>query len=190
MFTSPESFAPPKVAYSLLPFRFADLGGRRVLVNEAGEHYMIGREDFRLLVEHRLPSGSATYLDLKAKHFLTDTGEALPVALLALKYRTKRSFLAGFTKLHIFVVTLRCDHSCKYCQVSRVSVDRSKFDMARETALLALDAVFRSPSRTLKIEFQGGEPLLNFELIQFVIEEAERRNIVEGRDLQFVVTTN
>jgi His-Xaa-Ser system radical SAM maturase HxsB len=166
------------------------LGGRRVLVNEAGEHHIIGREDFQLLVEHSLPAGSPTYYDLKAKHFLSDTGETLPVALLALKYRTKRSFLAGFTKLHIFVVTLRCDHSCKYCQVSRVSMDRSKFDMTRETGLLALDAVFRSPSPTLKIEFQGGEPLLNFDLIRFIIEEAERRNVIEGRDLQFVVTTN
>src|SRR5207253_1584339 len=111
------------------------------------------------------PTDSPTYCDLKAKHFLADGDPALPIAMLALKYRTKRSFLAGFTKLHIFVVSLRCDHACKYCQVSRVSMDRSRFDMAPETALRALDVVFRSPARRLKIEFQGGEPLLNFEIV-------------------------
>jgi hypothetical protein len=35
-------------------------------------------------------------------------GESSPLLdVLATKYRTKRSFLDGFTKLHIFVTTLR-----------------------------------------------------------------------------------
>jgi hypothetical protein len=40
--------------------------------------------------------------------------------LLATKYRTKKAFLDGFTSLHIFVVSLRCEHSCSVsCARSR-----------------------------------------------------------------------
>ena len=183
-------FEPSNNGYELLPFRFLSLDHQRVVVNEVGEHYLLSPEHFEQLVRGRLPRNSPVYLDLKAKQFLADTGTEVPVALLALKYRTKRRFLAGFTKLHIFVVTLRCDTSCKYCQVSRVSANRSRYDMTIDAAMKALDCVFRSPSPALKIEFQGGEPLLNFDLIRSIVEEAERRNETEQRRLQFVVTTN
>jgi len=36
------------------------------------------------------------------------------------------------------VVSLRCEHSCPYCQVSRQSEDRSAFDMTEQTAEKAL----------------------------------------------------
>ncbi len=60
--------------------------------------------------------------------------------------------------------------------------------MSVEDADLALEHVFRSPAQHIKIEFQGGEPLLNFELIRHVIERAELRT--GGRDVQFVITSN
>ena len=45
--------------------------------------------------------------------------------------------------------------------------DKTAFDMSPETAEKALALVFRSPSPNIKIEFQGGEPLLNFTLERF-----------------------
>src|SRR5205085_2823239 len=110
------------------------------------------------------------------------------VDLLATKYRTRQARLPDFTTLHLFIVTLRCDHSCRYCQVSRVSEDRATYDMPPETANRAIKLMFSSPSRYLKVEFQGGEPLLNFPLIQHVVNEVNRRN--DGREIQFVVTSN
>ena len=74
----------------------------------------------------------------------------VPVILEYLPYRKR-----DFTSLHMFVVTLRCEHSCHYCQVSRQNTSHSGFDMSARTAELALDIVFRSPSPQLKIEFQG-----------------------------------
>jgi His-Xaa-Ser system radical SAM maturase HxsB len=61
--------------------------------------------------------------------------------------------------------------------------------MTAEVAERGLDFVFRSPSRAIKIEFQGGEPLLNFELIRHIVLEAKRRNESHGRDLRFVIAT-
>lgn len=191
-FFGPSHYKSPHTAsYAFLPFHFIDLdSNRRVLVNEAGEHHVIDHRQFEAFISKTLQTSDSEYRNLEGKHFLYDGHSPVPIRLLATKYRTKRQFLAGFTSLHIFVVSLRCEHSCHYCQVSRVSPDRARYDMTLETAERALDLVFRSPAQAIKIEFQGGEPLLNFELVRATVESAERRNLSEQRDLQFVVATN
>src|SRR5262249_28402105 len=106
-----------------------EFGSKKLVVNEVGEHVLLEEAEFQDLVNHQLEPGTQAYQDLKAKHVLMDTASDTPLKMLAIKYRTKRAFLQGFTRLHIFVVTLRCDHSCHYCQVSRVSTNREKYDM-------------------------------------------------------------
>jgi uncharacterized protein len=177
--------------YGLLPFRFTRFDdARTIVVNEAGEHHFLANDDLQRFVMHELPVGGDTFLDLKAKHFLYDSGSIAPFELLATKIRSKKAFLGGFTSLHIFVVSLRCEHSCHYCQVSRVSADRERYDMSEETARRALDLVFRSPAPRLKIELQGGEPLLHFARVRQIVEEAQRRAADEGREIEVVVTSN
>src|ERR1044072_3000275 len=154
----PREYFEPGARYRLLPFRFLRFSdARRLLVNEVGEHLFLTNEHFDEFVSFRLDPHSDVYLNLKGRHFLFDSESTIPFELLALKYRTKKAHLSGFTKLHIFVVSLRCEHSCDYCQVSRVSTDRALYDMSAKTASSALDLVFRSPAESLKIEFQGGE---------------------------------
>lgn len=182
---------PPSASYRLLPFRFTRLGGNRyVLTNAAAEFLVATREELYDFAHHKLAPGEPFYSALKSRHFLIDNSSDVALDLLALKLRTKLSRLPEFTGLHIFVVTLRCEHSCPYCQVSRQSDDRTAFDMTPEAASRALDLVFRSPARALKIEFQGGEPLLNFELIRQIVLDAKARNGEAQRDLQFVIATN
>jgi His-Xaa-Ser system radical SAM maturase HxsB len=165
-------------------------GDELLLVNDVGEFTFLPADKFDAFMGHRLPRESPDYRALASRHFLYDSQEDTAIELLATKYRTKKAFLKDFVGLHIFVVTLRCDHSCRYCQVSRVSASRTRFDMSAETARKSIDLLFRSPSPRLKVEFQGGEPLLNFDIVRYVVEEVEQRNEVEGRDIQFVVTTN
>ena len=190
-FLPSSAFAPSGPGYRILPLRFMRWSDREIfLTNESGEFLFVDRTTFLAFAEHRLPRSAPEYRALKARHLLADSDSTVPLELLATKVRTKRDFLRGFTRLHLFVVTLRCDHSCPYCQVSRVTQDRTRFDMSRETAVRALDLVFQSPAPALKIEFQGGEPLLNFDLIRWIVLEAEARNLVHRRDLQFVIATN
>jgi uncharacterized protein len=184
-------YTPCEAEYRLLPFRFMRWTDQELLlVNEVGEFLFLDIDCFRDLVKHQLSAQHPRYNDLKSKHFLSDGSSNVPIELLATKYRTKKSFLKGFTKLHMFVVTLRCDHSCHYCQVSRVSTNRPRYDMSIDTARAAVDLMFMSPSPSLKIEFQGGEPLLNFDVIRTIVEYTEERNKAERRDLEYVVTTN
>jgi His-Xaa-Ser system radical SAM maturase HxsB len=175
--------------YCLLPIRFLPLDRDRYIVsNIAGNYQVMRRPDLDDLVHHRLSVHSPLYDDLKADHFLADRDSNVYRDLLAAKYRTRQVRLPDFTSLHLFVVTLRCDHSCQYCQVSRVSEDRAAFDMSKETADRAIALMLESPSRQLKVEFQGGEPLLNFDLIRYIVLEVER--LAHGREMQFVITSN
>lgn len=62
--------------------------------------------------------------------------------------------------------------------------------MSREHAEAALDFTFRSPASHIKIEFQGGEPLLNFELVRYIVLRAKAMNETRAKDLAFVIATN
>lgn len=190
-FHSPAAFQTPASDYKLLPFRFMRFDATKyILVNECGEHIFLDPPAFHEFVTHRLTPNTPAYQDLKAKHFLMDDTSSPLLDILATKYRTKKSFLAGFTKLHIFVVTLRCDHSCLYCQVSRQSENRAAYDMTQATAKKAIDLMFRTPAPTITMEFQGGEPLLNFPLIQWMIDYAQNRNAQIGKRIDKVIATN
>lgn len=191
LFHGIEAYQPNVAAYQLLPFRYTALDDDRyVLTNLAGEYLVSDRSVLLKLLRHQLNPTDPIYCDLRARHFLMDDSTLIAPALLSLKVRTRYHRLAEFTGLHLFVVTLRCEHACPYCQVSRQSEDTLQYDMSSEAASAALDLALQSPATHLKIEFQGGEPLLNFGLIQYVVREAEARNSRLGKNLAFVIATN
>jgi uncharacterized protein len=184
-------FYRPEKKYKLLPFSFTKhREDRYIISNDYGEYHYLTDEEFKSLTSIHLPTDTL-YYDLKAKFFLADEINDDLLNLLATKLRTKKSFLFNFTALHMFVVTLRCDHSCHYCQVSRKNTSSSsKFDMSEETADRSVDLVFKSPSPGIKIEFQGGESLLNFPLIKRIVMRALDLNQNFKKDLGFVIATN
>ncbi|HEY4244400.1 MAG TPA: His-Xaa-Ser system radical SAM maturase HxsB [Kofleriaceae bacterium] len=189
-FRDRAAFAPT-APYRLLPFRFTKLDGNRYLAtNEVGEYVVLPRATLEAFARHELSSDTVEYSRLEARHFLFRDDARAGLELLAAKVRTRAAPVAELTGLHIFVVTLRCDHSCHYCQVSRQTEDRASYDMRPEHADLALDRVLESPGRYLKLEFQGGEPLLNFELIRRIVTRAEAANRTLGKVLQFVIASN
>jgi His-Xaa-Ser system radical SAM maturase HxsB len=177
--------------YQLLPFKFSELDSERyLLTNMAGEFITLKKELMKPFVTHALDEDSDEYINLRSRQFLLDEHNRIAPDLLSLKLRTRYASLSQFTSLHIFVVSLRCEHSCPYCQVSRQSEDKGSFDMTEEIANRSLQLVFKSPSPMIKIEFQGGEPLLNFGMIQYVVKQALKINEAEKKSLDFVIATN
>jgi His-Xaa-Ser system radical SAM maturase HxsB len=189
-FYSIENFAPTPAQISLLPFQFTRLDGQELLVNEAGEFLFAPEGTVQRLAERQIDSASTLYKDLKAKHFLYDDASSPLLDVLATKIRTKYEYLSGGTKLHIFVVTLRCEHSCQYCQVSRQTSAKGEFDMSRETANASIALMMKSPSPHVTLELQGGEPLLAFDVIQYIVPRAKEEARAHGKTLNIVVTTN
>jgi len=185
-----ERFAPSPATFRLLPFRFTRLNGKELLVNEAGEFLFVPSGTAQGLANEQLNTNTELYQDLKAKHFVYDDSSSPLLDVLATKVRTKFDHICGGTKLHIFVVTLRCEHSCEYCQVSRQTATRGEFDMSTSTADRAIAMMMDSPARAVTLEIQGGEPLLAFDVIQYIIPRAKKLASEKGKELDIVVCTN
>ncbi|MER8640397.1 His-Xaa-Ser system radical SAM maturase HxsB [Mesorhizobium sp. M0018] len=86
----------------------------------------------------------------------------------------------------ILVPTLRCNLTCSYCQVSRAPEAARGFDWSNETLSAALDFIGNLKGPDMKLEFQGGEPLLRVDLLE-QIRAFTRSRFPRS---QFVVCTN
>ena len=86
----------------------------------------------------------------------------------------------------ILVPTLRCNLSCGYCQVSRASEAAKGYDWTPEFTAQTLGFLDRLTTSEIKIEFQGGEPLLRVDLLEEVREFCRQRFATST----FVVCTN
>lgn len=185
-------FYENKGSYRLLPVRFLNLDDcRMVATNIAGEYLVTNRETLTQLLNHQLDPDSPQYRQFRLKSFLVDSATSFALETLPIKIASRLAALPSFTGLHMFVVTLRCEHSCPYCQVSRQSENRIDFDMTVDIADKAINLMFQSPSPELKVEFQGGEPLLNFELINYIVCHIKELNEkTYKKKIDFVIATN
>jgi uncharacterized protein len=187
-FLAPEAFSAATEDLSLLPFNLERTAtGQYLVANMVGDFIRLTENELTSLVDLRIRPGDGLYEKAYTAHLVTGTNQKAQRQLLAARLRSRMGFLRQVTPLHIFVVTLRCEHSCPYCQVSRQSTDRSRFDMSEETAMQALDIAFDSPAARIKIEFQGGEPLLNFPMIKTIVAAAMARS---GKKVDFVIASN
>lgn len=193
-FKDPEFFNNQQEAhYFLLPFRFHRLNAEKeVLVNEVGDHMVVTAGTFARIVKKELnkEKDSELFGDLISNHFISESKIPPLIDVLATRYRTKKSFLDYFTTLHIFVISLRCEHTCHYCQVSRVTQNKDKYDMSKAHINKGIDFMFLSPSPHVTMEFQGGEALLAFENIVYAVERAKELAKILNKKITYVICTN
>ena len=153
--------------YHLLPFRFERVNGKEILVNEVGDFLIVPSGTSKRIVDKEIKKEEDLYKDLIAAYFISETPIPELIDLLAARLRTKKAFLNNFTVLHIFVLTLRCNQNCNYCQATSRECGSFAYDMSQETLANSIDLMFKSPSPSLTMEFQGGEPSLMPELLCF-----------------------
>lgn len=99
-------------------------------------------------------------------------------------------YLGQGTSLHIVIPTLRCNFTCKYCYAFRMPEETPDVDMTPELMDKTIDFMFKSPSKSLCLEFSGGEPLIRFDLVKLGIERAVRLAKEKERDLTISIVTN
>ena len=84
-----------------------------------------------------------------------------------------------------FLLTSECNYNCKYCFIESRFESSKKSYMSLETATKAIEMIRRNTEK-IKIIFYGGEPLLNFKTIKYVVETIKRSNIQSS----FSIITN
>lgn len=157
-------------------------------VSDSGDHVFLNNDELSRLTTAPQYLKLDRLAELQSKFFIGNPSTQGSLRLLASRISAKRETLLNGPSLHIIVLTLQCAHSCRYCQVSR-SLEDTNHSIGLATLASACDSIFESPSESITVEFQGGDPLLIFDLLKFAIEKISRKNAVEKRQLRFVVAS-
>ena len=166
----------------ITPFYFTKISNDKYLISNIFKKFMfISKAQFEDLYLYSGKINSEIEEDLRNYKFVIDDEEAA-----ANYYQKINSGLFRGTFLHIFVLTLECNLKCLYCQAEYKCAGNSS--MSIDTAKHAVDIALQSPEKNLSFEFQGGEPLLNFEALKFIIEYSNSRK--SGKNIKYSLVTN
>lgn len=176
--------------YWLLPFTYSNLSGNEILVNEVGDMIVAPIGSVRSIVQRTIDVKSDLYKSLVSNFFISEKRIPDLIDVYASRLSEKHRFLNDHTALHIFVLTLRCNQNCVYCQASSQDENCHGKSMSIHTMEQSVKLMFCSKCRDLTMEFQGGEPTLEPKLIRYGIELAEAINKTEQRTMHYVLCSN
>ncbi len=166
----------------LLPFQFRRVDEAVFLSNDLGEWALLSAAEFSAFVHGTLSTESARFVELCEKGFVA--GE-MDEQVYRERYWSRRQHVMSGPTLHAFVLTARCNHGCQYCHSSVVGMGQTDTDMSVEMAEKCVDFALQTTSPGLTMEFQGGEPMANWETLSHVVRYATARNRSIGKDLSF-----
>ena len=153
-------------------FNFKEFEGKILLTNDLGSHLFVSQDDFKKIIKKDIDLESELGRQLLEKNMVYDDTNLEYSSLLKHDMCRIKGHVTMGTSLHIFVVTTACNMRCVYCQANN-GVTCPSLYMTKEMAEKAVDIALQSPTRYLSFEFQGGEPLLNFDIIKHIVKYAE-----------------
>ena len=138
----------------------------------------VTEEDVRLCIE------DIASLEKSGKLFTPDTFEAD-----ATRFKTKSGNIIKALCLH---VAHTCNLNCAYCFASQGNYHGDRGIMSFEVGKRALDfLVENSGNRTnLEVDFFGGEPLMNWQVVKDLVMYARSIEKEKGKNFRFTLTTN
>ena len=99
---------------------------------------------------------------------------------------------AGVVKALCLHVAHTCNLNCSYCFASQGKYHGDRAIMSFEVGKRALDFLIEHSAgrRNLEVDFFGGEPLMNFEVVKRLVAYARSREKECGKNFRFTLTTN
>ena len=99
---------------------------------------------------------------------------------------------SGVVKALCLHVAHTCNLNCSYCFASQGKYHGDRAIMSLEVGKRALDFLIEnSHGRTnLEVDFFGGEPLMNFDMLKELVAYARAREKECGKNFRFTLTTN
>jgi len=171
--------------YILNNYRSKKIGDKYFLTTDHGSFCVLNDEEFKKLKQNKIDDKLIKKLE-ERELIINKKNYQETVKLM----RNKLDFLFKGTSLHIVVVTLRCNMNCIYCHASSKPKNEKEYDMDKETAKKTVDFIFQTPNNAITIEFQGGEPLLNFDVVKYIIEYAQEKNKKIKKDMRITIVSN
>ena len=99
---------------------------------------------------------------------------------------------SGVVKALCLHVAHTCNLNCSYCFASQGRYSGERAVMSFDTGKQALDFLIANSGerRNLEVDFFGGEPLMNFEVVKQLVAYARSVEKEAGKNFRFTLTTN
>ena len=125
-----------------------------------------------------------TELKERGKLFSKDTFSPMAGEL---KART-----SGVLKALCLHIAHSCNLNCSYCFASQGRYHGERALMSYETGKRALDFLVENSGtrRNLEVDFFGGEPLMNFDVVKKLVEYARSIEKEKNKNFRYTLTTN
>lgn len=176
----------PKQNTELNFYRFRQLEKDAILLTvDSGEWCLVSKREFALLKAGRFAADRELTEKLLACHVLL-TPENRGEYDAHIRERWRGIFAPP--SLHIVVVTPQCNLRCIYCHAAMRQNERG--EMTEAVASEVIDKILAASGDVLTLEIQGGEPLLNFDMVKYLVSETRRRAEFIGKRVDFSTVTN
>ena len=99
---------------------------------------------------------------------------------------------AGVVKALCLHIAHTCNLNCSYCFASQGKYHGERAIMSFEVGKRALDYLIENSGtrRNLEVDFFGGEPLMNFQVVKDLVAYARSIEKEHGKNFRFTLTTN
>ena len=99
---------------------------------------------------------------------------------------------AGVVKALCMHIAHTCNLNCSYCFASQGKYHGDRAVMSFEVGKRALDFLIENSGtrRNLEVDFFGGEPLMNFDVVKKLVEYARSVEKQHNKNFRFTLTTN
>ena len=99
---------------------------------------------------------------------------------------------AGVVKALCIHIAHTCNLNCSYCFASQGKYHGDRAVMSFEVGKRALDFLVENSGtrKNLEVDFFGGEPLMNFDVVKQMVEYARSIEKEHGKNFRFTLTTN
>ncbi len=167
--------------FAIIPFNSTTIKDKYLVSNALGGWDVLTKEEFDIFNSFSVNRDSPLFNRFYEKKLLLDENNLQQAVS---EYKRLNINLFTDTSLHIAVLTTRCNLSCVYCQTRTLKSQ----DMSHEVASRVLNYIFSVKTPYVTLEFQGGEPLLNWDVLAFTVEHARKFNT--HKNLKIALVTN
>ncbi|MCB9358617.1 His-Xaa-Ser system radical SAM maturase HxsB [Candidatus Woesearchaeota archaeon] len=171
-----------------MPFRYKKFDSKYLLTNDHFNYVWVTEDEFEKVKGKDVDAGSELFTRLVDSDMILKSSEQTDSVVSRSKDYMNKLFVGP--SLHIVVMTKRCNQTCGYCHASALNSNKEEFDLSLKNAKRYTELIMNSPNPNITIEFQGGEPLLNYDMIKYIIEYANELNKTKKKDLRFSIVSN
>ncbi|MBQ8374426.1 MAG: thioether cross-link-forming SCIFF peptide maturase [Clostridia bacterium] len=134
-----------------------------------------------------------TYItDEQMREILADLDELEGQGLLYKAETSARPMKSNEVKALCIHICHDCNFRCRYCFADEGAYHSKRESMSLETAKAAVDFLIENSGnrKVLEMDFFGGEPLMNLEVLKQTVAYAKERGAQTGKKFLFTTTTN